>query len=58
MLSYAVYAERWHWTPRQVDELSLEQDDWLIPIAHAMDSEREYRQEKERKAAERKAKSR
>lgn len=55
MLSYTVYAERWRWTPAQVDELTLEQDDWLIPIALAMDREREYRQEKERKAAERKS---
>lgn len=58
MVSYVVYAERWHWTPAQVDDLTLEQDDWLIPIAHAMDREREYRQKKEREAAERKAKNR
>lgn len=57
MLSYALYAERWHWTPEQVDNLTLEQDDWLLPIADAMDREREYREEKERRKAERKNKN-
>lgn len=57
MVSYAVYAERWHWTPEQVDSLTLEQDDWLLPIAQAMDQERGYRDKKAREAAERAAKA-
>ena len=57
MLGYAVYAERWHWTPQQVDDLTIEQDDWLMPIAMAMDAEQEYRAEKKRRSAERKAKN-
>ena len=52
MLSYTIYAERWHWTPEQVDNLTLEQDDWLLPIAEAMDKEQEYRREKDRRKAE------
>lgn len=56
MLSYALYAERWQWTPEQVDNLTLEQDDWLLPIADAMDRERVYREEKARRKAERKNK--
>jgi hypothetical protein len=52
-----VYAERWGWTPDQVDSLSLEQDDWLLAIAEAMDKERQFREEKARRAAERKSKA-
>lgn len=57
MIPYVIYAERWHWTPEQVDSLTLEQDDWLIPIAQAMDDEREYREKKASAAAERAAKA-
>ena len=57
MMAYAMYAERWQWTPSQVDELSLEQDDWLMPIAQAFDAEREYREKKAQEAAERKARA-
>lgn len=52
MLTYTIYAERWHWTPQQVDNLTLDQDDWLLPIAEALDKEQEYRQEKARRKAE------
>lgn len=52
-----MYADKWGWTPQQVDDLTLEQEDWLLPIAEALDSERQYRMEKEQRAAERKAKS-
>lgn len=58
MVAYTVYAERWNWTPSQVDELTIEQDDWLLPIAKAMDDERDYRDRKARESAERAAKSR
>lgn len=51
------YAERWRWTPSQVDDLTIEQDDWLMPIATAMDKERTYREQKARDSAERKAKA-
>jgi hypothetical protein len=57
MVAYAMYAERWGWTPSQVDELTLEQEDWLMPIAMALDEEKSYREKKAQEAAERKAKS-
>jgi len=57
MVRYATYAERLHWTPQQVDQLTLEQDDWLMPILHAIDAERAYKQKKAAEAADRKAKS-
>ncbi|TVZ01274.1 hypothetical protein EAS64_33895 [Trebonia kvetii] len=56
-MTYVVYAERWGWTPEQVDRLTLDQEDWLMPIALALDGEREYREKKAAEAAERKAKS-
>jgi hypothetical protein len=57
MVAYVVYAERFGWTPEQVDRLTVEQDDWLIPIAQAFDAEREYREKKAQEAAERKARA-
>jgi hypothetical protein len=57
MVAYAMYAERWHWTPEQVDQLTLEQEDWLMPIAMALDEEKAYREQKATEAAERKAKA-
>ena len=57
MVAYAMYAERWGWTPNQVDELTLEQEDWLMPIALALDDEKAYREKKAMEAAERKAKA-
>jgi hypothetical protein len=57
MVAYTTYAERWHWTPEQVDNLTVEQDDWLLAIAQAMDEERDYRDRKAREAAERAAKA-
>ena len=57
MLSYAIYAERFGWTPEQVDRLTVEQDDWLVPIAIAMDKERERQEKKAIDEAERKAKA-
>lgn len=57
MVAYVMYAERWHWTPEQVDNLTLEQEDWFMPIALALDDEKHYREKKAADAAERKAKS-
>jgi len=54
MLAYALYAERWGWTPDQVGNLSLEVADWLLPIAEVMDKERERREVKAQRAAEKK----
>lgn len=51
-----VYAERWGWTPQQVDDLPLETSDWLLPIAELFDKEQEYRMEKQKREAERKSK--
>lgn len=56
MLTYALYAERFGWTPEQVDRLTVEQDDWLMPIAAALDSERARQEKKAIDEAERKAK--
>lgn len=52
MVTYALYAERWGWHPEQVDRLTIQQDDWLMPIARAFDGEKE----RQRKRAEEKAK--
>lgn len=57
MVAYVMYAERWGWTPSQVDDLTLEQEDWFMPIAMALDDERAYREKKAYEAAERKAKA-
>jgi len=57
MVGYAAYAEKTGWTPQQVDQLTIEQDDWLMPIFHAVDRERAYKQKKADEAAERKAKA-
>jgi hypothetical protein len=57
MTAYVLYAERWGWTPGQVDQLTIEQDDWLLPIAQAFDAEKAYREKKAQEAAERKAKA-
>lgn len=54
MLSYALYAERFGWTPQQVDQLTLEQEDWLMPIVNAFDDERERQRRKAEQEADRK----
>jgi hypothetical protein len=48
---YAVYAELRGWTPAQVDDLTLEQDAWLIPIWEAMGRAREHEQKRREKEA-------
>ena len=55
MIAYAAYAEKLGWTPQQVDQLTIEQDDWIMPILHAVDEERAYKETKAAEAAERKA---
>ena len=55
MVAYATYAEKLHWTPQQVDQLTIEQDDWLMPILNAVDDQRAYNDKKAAEAAERKA---
>lgn len=57
MVAYATYAQKLKWTPQQVDQLTIEQDDWIIPILDAIDEERDYRERKAAEAAERKAKA-
>lgn len=57
MIAYVMYAERWGWTPLQVDELSLEQEDWLMPIALALDAEKAYREKKAEEKAKRDARA-
>ena len=57
MVAYATYAEKLNWTPQQVDQLTIEQDDWIMPILTAIDGERAYREKKAAEAQERKAKA-
>jgi hypothetical protein len=57
MVGYAAYAEKLHWTPQQVDQLTIEQDDWLMPILHAVDAERAYKEQKAQDQAARAAKA-
>lgn len=35
MMTYTWFAECWQWTPRQVDELTLEEIFWLPVIKEA-----------------------
>jgi hypothetical protein len=35
MLLYDLFARSWNWTPRQVDELSLDEISWLPIIGEA-----------------------
>jgi hypothetical protein len=46
---YAVYADRFGWSPSQVDEIPLLTDAWLLPIANAIGAEKAVREEKARK---------
>jgi hypothetical protein len=55
MVGYVAYAEKLGWTPQQVDQLTIEQDDWLMPILHAIDEERAYKERKAQEASARKA---
>ena len=55
MVAYATYAEKFNWTPQQVDQLTIEQDDWLLPILNAVQAQRSYNEQKAAEAAERKA---
>lgn len=57
MVGYVAYAEKLGWTPQQVDQLTIQQDDWIMPIIHAIDAERAYKERKAAEAAERKAKA-
>jgi hypothetical protein len=57
MVAYVTYAEKFGWTPQQVDQLTIEQDDWIMPILGAIEEERAYREKKAAEAAERKAKA-
>ena len=57
MVGYVTYAEKLGWTPQQVDQLTVEQDDWIMPILSAVNAEREYREKKAQEAADRAAKA-
>lgn len=57
MVGYATYAEKIGWTPQQVDQLTIEQDNWIMPILSAVDAERAYKERKAAEAQERKAKT-
>jgi hypothetical protein len=57
MVAYAVYAEKFGWTPQQVDELTIQQDEWLMPVVQAIDAQRAYQEKKAHESAERAAKA-
>jgi hypothetical protein len=57
MVGYVTYAKEFGWTPQQVDQLTIQQDEWLIPVAHAIDAQRAYDQRKAAESAERAAKA-
>lgn len=57
MVAYVTYAEKFGWTPQQVDQLTVDQDDWLMPVMYAIDAERAYKEKKHAEAQERKAKA-
>jgi hypothetical protein len=49
-LEYVKFAERWHWTPAQVEnEVPLWLIDSMLPIAAMLDEVAEYRSDKEAK---------
>lgn len=53
-LRYVIYAERFGWTPGQVNELPLAVEPWVLPISDALNAERERRAEKAREDAQKK----
>jgi hypothetical protein len=55
MVAYVTYAEKFHWTPEQVDQLTTGQDDWILPILSAIEDQRSYNEKKAIEAGERKA---
>lgn len=55
MVAYATYAEKFHWTPEQVDRLTIGQEDWILPILTAIEDQRSYNEKKRIEAEERKA---
>lgn len=55
MVAYVTYAEKFGWTPRQVDQLTIGQEDWLLPVLNTIEEQRSYNQQKAIEAEERKA---
>ena len=55
MVGYVAYAEKFGWTPQQVDQLTIEQDDWFMPVMYAIDAQRAYNDKKRQEAAQRAA---
>lgn len=49
---YAVYGELRGWTPEQVDNLTLDQDTYLIPVWEAMGRAREREQKRREREAQ------
>jgi hypothetical protein len=42
-LRYVMFAERYGWTPDEVDNVPLYLEPWILPISDAIDEERERR---------------
>lgn len=55
MVAYSTYAEKFHWTPAQVDQLTTGQEDWILPILNLIEEQRSYNDKKAMEAQERKA---
>ncbi len=53
---YVLYADRFGWTPDQVDNLPLKFRRWCLPIANAIDEEHHRRHEEAVAKAAKKAK--
>lgn len=47
MLVYNWYAQKRNWTPQQVDELSLEQVEWLPLLSEALEEAQEVLQKQD-----------
>jgi hypothetical protein len=55
-IRYAAFAEKYGWHPRQVDELTIAEEDWILEIAHLMGLERVKREKQAAEVAERRRK--
>lgn len=37
ILTYALYARKYNWTPQQVDEIPLDIEPWMLPVGALLD---------------------
>jgi hypothetical protein len=55
MVAYVTYAEKFGWTPAQVDRLTIAQEDWILPVLNTIEEQRSYNEKKAMEAEERRA---